>query len=314
METDSKGNIYVLDPLNFRVQVFTSKGVYLKTLGRRGQGPGEFEVPFYITIDSMDNIYIFDMQRKSWAVFTSGGKFLKNIRANKNIFRVEKICIDSNHNIICGYVLSDGNFDIYKISRFDKDFNFLEDLYEKKGVLSLIRLKGGISILPIQYTPEVIWTMDNDGIIYVSFNKTYEIEVLSGKGEFINKISREYQPEKITQEEKNEIIGRLSKRFSKDIVNQIEFPKVKPPISHLYLVDNYIYVQKKILKEENKHLFDVFEKSGRYIEEISLDFQPMINKNNYIYTIKLDFELLTADVVRYKIEKSLDFPKNQIPK
>jgi len=153
VDADSKGNIYVLDPLNFRVQVFTSNGAYLRTLGRKGQGPGEFEVPFYITTDSMDNIYIFDMQRKFWAVFTSEGKFLKNIRANKNIFRVEKICTDSNQDIICGYVPFGGNFEIYRISRFDKDFDLLEDLYEKKGVLSLIRLKGGINILPVQYTP-----------------------------------------------------------------------------------------------------------------------------------------------------------------
>jgi len=148
--------------------------------------------------------------------------------------------------------------------------------------------------------------MDDDGIIYVSFNKTYEIEILSEEGKLINKISREYQPEEITQEEKNEIINRLSKKFSKDSINQIEFPKVKPPVSHLFIVEEYLYVQRKRLKKENKFLFDIFEKTGRYVDEDILDFQPMVNKNNFIYTLKFDFEHQTGDVVRYKIEKSND--------
>ncbi|MBN1272340.1 MAG: 6-bladed beta-propeller [Candidatus Aminicenantes bacterium] len=304
VEADSKGNIYVLDPYNFRVQIFTSRGDYLKTIGRRGQGPGEFELPLYINIDTLDNIYVFDMLRKTWVVFTSGGIFYKNIRADKNIIRVEKICIDSNQNIICGYVPIEGNFEVYKISRFDEKFNLLEDLYEKEGVLSFMRLQGGINIIPHRYTPKIIWTMGDDGIIYVSFNKTYEIEVLSGNGELIHKITRKIQPEKITQKEKNEVIGKLRQRFSNDIIKQIDFPKMKPPIWHLYIVDNYLYVQKKILRKKNKFLFDMFEKTGRYVDEVILDFQPMVYKNNFIYTIRPDFENLTADVIRYKIEKN----------
>ena len=39
---DDAGNIYVADSSNARVQVFDAGGEYVRTLGRAGQGPGEF--------------------------------------------------------------------------------------------------------------------------------------------------------------------------------------------------------------------------------------------------------------------------------
>ncbi len=45
VEVDKDGNIYVIDTRSYRVQVFDSHGKYRITLGREGQGPGEFQIP-----------------------------------------------------------------------------------------------------------------------------------------------------------------------------------------------------------------------------------------------------------------------------
>jgi len=42
---DPQGIIYVDDMSNARIQVFDPSGAYLQTIGRSGQGPGEFEMP-----------------------------------------------------------------------------------------------------------------------------------------------------------------------------------------------------------------------------------------------------------------------------
>jgi hypothetical protein len=41
--SDRSGRIYVADPLANQIQVFGSDGSYIRSLGRKGQGPGEFE-------------------------------------------------------------------------------------------------------------------------------------------------------------------------------------------------------------------------------------------------------------------------------
>ena len=48
---DTKGNIYVLDSGNHRIQKFSSDGKYMATIGNAGEGPGEFQYPFSFDID-----------------------------------------------------------------------------------------------------------------------------------------------------------------------------------------------------------------------------------------------------------------------
>jgi hypothetical protein len=58
---DSKHNIYVTDWGNHRIQKFDSNGVYLQTIGRHGQGPGEFETIMDLKIDKQTgDIYVLD--------------------------------------------------------------------------------------------------------------------------------------------------------------------------------------------------------------------------------------------------------------
>lgn len=47
---DDHGRIYIADTDNHRIQVFDADGTYLATMGRDGQGPGEFEFPSAIAV------------------------------------------------------------------------------------------------------------------------------------------------------------------------------------------------------------------------------------------------------------------------
>ncbi len=45
LNVDDDGNIYVCDGGNIRVQKYDKNGTYLRTIGRQGQGPGEYMYP-----------------------------------------------------------------------------------------------------------------------------------------------------------------------------------------------------------------------------------------------------------------------------
>jgi len=55
---DKEGNIYVSDGGNHRIQKFDSDGNHLQTIGRKGQGPGEFESPSNLFLDFEGNIQL----------------------------------------------------------------------------------------------------------------------------------------------------------------------------------------------------------------------------------------------------------------
>lgn len=90
---DSAGNIYVLDTRNAQVQKLDAGGKFLKTIGRRGQGPGEFQMPFSMARDAEDNLFVFDAMGRKIEVFSSDGRPLNTIKfetfANHEIRRLK---------------------------------------------------------------------------------------------------------------------------------------------------------------------------------------------------------------------------------
>lgn len=57
---DSKGNVYVTDTANFRVQKFDPKGKYLASFGSAGDTLGTFTRPKGVAVDPKGNIYVVD--------------------------------------------------------------------------------------------------------------------------------------------------------------------------------------------------------------------------------------------------------------
>jgi sugar lactone lactonase YvrE len=76
---DKNGNIYVLDSGNARVQKFAPDGRYLSTIGRKGQGPGEFMMPDGIDFDREDGLVVSDGAQSRIQAFPKGGKDIKTI-------------------------------------------------------------------------------------------------------------------------------------------------------------------------------------------------------------------------------------------
>jgi streptogramin lyase len=75
------GDIFVSDGYgNNRVVHFDAKGGFVKAWGRRGSGPGEFNLPHAITVDSKGRLYVADRSNARIQVFDQNGTFLEQWR------------------------------------------------------------------------------------------------------------------------------------------------------------------------------------------------------------------------------------------
>ncbi len=73
---DAQGNIYIVDTMNFRVQVLDPKGHFLLTFGKIGNVPGCFSRPKGIALDSEGHIYVTDAAFNNIQIFDKEGKLL----------------------------------------------------------------------------------------------------------------------------------------------------------------------------------------------------------------------------------------------
>jgi hypothetical protein len=81
---DSEGNIYVMDGGNSRIQKFDPKGEYVQTIGKKGQGPGEFDSMYGFYIDQGNQIYVSSGTQIQ--KFNTEGVFEKGITLANRVF------------------------------------------------------------------------------------------------------------------------------------------------------------------------------------------------------------------------------------
>jgi DNA-binding beta-propeller fold protein YncE len=74
------GDIFVADghggDTNNRIVKFTKDGKYIKEWGKKGKGPGEFDVPHSLAMDSAGRLFVADRSNNRVQAFDQDGKFL----------------------------------------------------------------------------------------------------------------------------------------------------------------------------------------------------------------------------------------------
>lgn len=97
------GTIFVSDSLNFRIQVFSSEGRFVRSFGKAGDSPGYFSRPRGVATDSDGNIYVVDGLFDNIQIFDKEGRLLMAFggpgHGYGEFWLPTGICIDKNDMI-----------------------------------------------------------------------------------------------------------------------------------------------------------------------------------------------------------------------
>jgi hypothetical protein len=74
---DSKGQIYVANEGQSDMEVYDSTGVYLKSIGRRGQGPGEYGVISSLSVLPGDTLLVGDRVNRRLTLVSPAGRAVR---------------------------------------------------------------------------------------------------------------------------------------------------------------------------------------------------------------------------------------------
>lgn len=307
LAVDDKGNIYFLDIENLRVLVFSIEGKYLKTIGRKGDGPGEFQNPHDIYIDRNQNLIVVD-ERKIH-IFDKEGNFQKAISIP---FYALNAFIGKNSNILINSFLFSEEGRKIAIVVVNPETQITKTINEFLVAKPVAQEHQGKTVslhLFHPYTPALYLAHLKDEKCVFGFSQDYTLYVVNQDLQTELIIKKDQKAFPIIQKEKDKIYkdsaSYLEKKWPKSIIKKaLQFPEHRPFFKGIISDDKgRIYVSRvdPVEQKDKTTKIDVFNEQGYFIFVTSLPFIPKIIRNGKVYNIEINEETGETKIKRYEI-------------
>lgn len=268
---DSAGNIYVLNgkPVEYFIFKFDGKGHFLKSFGKKGQGPGELQWTLSIRCDSQDNVIVSDPEIRKNIVFDPQGKLIRETAFQKDVYAL--------------YPLDNEKY----ISYWRKWTSPTEDHFNYYFGLSGPGLNG-VRVLDSCKWPNprkygirgnrmnrvFNWKTSGSRIYVGNEDRGYEFLVFDLEGNLLRKIRKDHEPIEIQLSEDNK-----KKIIAERPGIKVVFPEFWTPFGSFFVDDeNRLYVQTYETGENQKdYLYDIFNQKGIYISRKSLPIKLAVD-------------------------------------
>jgi hypothetical protein len=100
VDADDDGNFYVLDNGNVRVQVFDSRGAFLRSLGAEGEGPGEFQFMSRFSVNGDGDVAVLDEGQGRVTVLAADGSLRYDVIVAPG---VEDVALRDDGTVLVSY-------------------------------------------------------------------------------------------------------------------------------------------------------------------------------------------------------------------
>jgi sugar lactone lactonase YvrE len=316
VELDSQGRIWVLEGQSEELRVFDGEGRYVRTVGRKGGGPGEFAQPMGIAWSPSGDLWIPDPNNARISIVDTAGNFV------------------SSHPMLGGMVMMPwpGGFD-----RGGSFYNFAPDRSRPRDFrIVMVRYDTALTALDtlapprwtgpenffefvspdgrsrmrstVPFSPGLDWELTPDGDFWFVLTGSYELYRVSGKGDTTRRVTKPFEQVPVTAEDVDSAMTGLewfTKQGGK--VDRSRIPGVKPAVRSLLVADDgSLWVEPMTADQGDRgRLYEIFDPEGRYLGRLRMPFRmsgvPVI-RGNVIVAVTRD-ELEVPFVVRARIVK-----------
>ncbi|MHB8241956.1 MAG: RHS repeat-associated core domain-containing protein [Solirubrobacteraceae bacterium] len=174
MARDAKGNFWVVEGMNNRVQEFNEKGESVKTFGSAGTGNGQLKEPFGLALDSKGDVWVADTYNNRLQEFNEKGEFMKVVGSagtgNGQFAEPVSLAFDAKGNL---WVTDTTN---NRVQVFNEKGEFLKAFGSK-----------GTGAGQFQYPYALAF--DSKGNVWVTDGSNNRIDVFNEKGESLKTVA-----------------------------------------------------------------------------------------------------------------------------
>ena len=298
---DGEGNVYIAENFAHEVRVFGPDGNHIRTIGRQGQGPGEFG-DLYSLAWLGENLAAMDPANARIATLSRGGEWLGStqhfaITGPASIVRLHPVgtegfyapFVDSNRSGLPFFrVTTSGSADTIPAPQ-------RPDGAESTGVVCH-RPDGGIQGISLPDGPGLTYAFPPaGGVVAVSWTDEYRINLLHHGGDTLRVITRERPgipyPDSLWHEVMEPFL-ELRENFpgARCEPSSPERPRYRAPLRHLVFdVNGELWVEAAV---EDGFQWDVFDANGRLLGSAKAPARaqriPPYVRDGYLYQVEVD--------------------------
>ena len=240
MGFDAAGNLYVLDDEASRVVVIDADGALVRTVGRKGEGPGEFQIPSDLVVWRDGRFGVVDMGHAAYQLFGPDGEFERFVRMSSSTGAMGMAAARGKvrPNPAGGAVIAEGvGLAAALISSFAEELEGEQvDVVGQEGKLERLDLHGEVAgaepiaqarRIPaggehLTFEPSVIWDVLPDGAIAHIDSTAYEIRLVGSDGRTRGVLERPLSPERVTARIRTALITHEREEMEEELKKQSE--------------------------------------------------------------------------------------------
>ena len=339
VDADRKGHIYVIDPDESRILEFDAEGKWVRTLGGKGQGPGEYQnlnsftllgdgsAIGFESLGAVANFSYYDKDLKYLERKSSNdlSKIIGNVKFAPDgnnfaalfssftpgtpVLTIRTAVLNKSYEVL--ETVSETTMPLPDVSRFSESAYWTE--YLAKGISSQMSGYG-------------VFGFDPQSNIYVAHSRKYEISIWSADRKKLKTITKKFDPIPLTDEDMEAFIDPIRDRITSQIPTQVksiitenlvrkaiemaEIPPTQHPVQGILVMDDGGFLVVHDVKGNGTSTADIFSPKGEFLGKVTrpgnafLDItspfnKRMIFKNKYAYCIENDQDGENF-MVRYK--------------
>lgn len=319
-DVDMRGRVYALDGQAEQIHVFDPSGSFVRTVGTRGTGPGEFEGASSVDVSLNGEIWVVEMMKGRLSILDSTGQYTRSGSVNsRGRFHSDYPGGFDRLGRFNAAILSDDE-DNPKLllARFDQSFTPLDTIpipESPQGIEyfeHVSKSEHGTSTMQVQvpYQGSFDWSFSSSGNFWTLLTGTYELVELTKSGKALRKVVKEFEPILMADAERESLRKSLA-WFTEQggELDMSRIPKTKPVVLSFFSDDeDNLWVMREVVNpDDERRLFHLFDSRGRFLGPLQLPFalrsspEPIV-RDGMLYGVTTD-DLGAEIIVRARIEK-----------
>lgn len=212
IELDDDLNVYVADMQTSHIQVFDSTGRHVRTIGRRGAGPGEFETPYSLGWLG-DTLVVLDFRNARIGLFSRDGQWIDAWRwqplSGNNVRLLNGSRLDLYAPVMRDFRRGRGLAFIYLDGTASPDTIVVPPRPDvPAGPICRYPNNGGIEFFGIPFGPDLHIAGAPNRTLFVGWSASYRIAQVTQTGDTVRVIERPRLAVPITDVEWDERTAR----------------------------------------------------------------------------------------------------------